>query len=479
MYCLGLRVDVRLGLNFVFTFRPFCIWVSSLTFIRNPQTDLQARERAWRIGQQREVVVYRLLTRGTIEEKIYHRQVFKQFLSQKVLTDPKQKRFFKSKDIGELFQLDDRPAQSETARIFGTADAEVDAGAGSGPGRERDNAEDSEGKDEGAGAGARPRSATKTKRRGARPADEEEGEEDAERAGTPDAQDGGEADEAKLLRQLLDEDLHSAIDHDKIEGANDRTVLQHEREATKIAQQATEALRQSRRALQHVPVHVPTWTGRAGAGPPGHAQQRGPAPPPPRFGAVSARATGGVGGGPKPGAAGRGAGAGVQARGPMRSADLLQRIRGRGAGPGPLAADARQSGSGSPGGGAGAGRGVGRANRPADPKAVAAQRFTADLVTLLRQREGFQASSDLLIAAFEGRVTNENRLIFRQCLQQVARLGKGGGGEGFWLLKPEFRTLDLDPALDEARDDQPQSQAQALAQQADVHVHDHVAAAEL
>ena len=39
----------------------------------NPSTDMQARERAWRIGQERNVTVYRLLTTGTIEEKIYHR----------------------------------------------------------------------------------------------------------------------------------------------------------------------------------------------------------------------------------------------------------------------------------------------------------------------------------------------------------------------------------------------------------------------
>ena len=39
----------------------------------NPSTDTQARERAWRIGQSRPVTIYRLLTTGTIEEKIYHR----------------------------------------------------------------------------------------------------------------------------------------------------------------------------------------------------------------------------------------------------------------------------------------------------------------------------------------------------------------------------------------------------------------------
>ncbi|KAK8405352.1 hypothetical protein O3P69_001714 [Scylla paramamosain] len=44
----------------------------------NPSTDSQARERAWRIGQLRHVTIYRLLMAGTIEEKIYHRQIFKQ-----------------------------------------------------------------------------------------------------------------------------------------------------------------------------------------------------------------------------------------------------------------------------------------------------------------------------------------------------------------------------------------------------------------
>lgn len=50
----------------------------------NPSTDMQARERAWRIGQKKEVTVYRLITSGTIEEKVYHRQIYKQFLTNKV-----------------------------------------------------------------------------------------------------------------------------------------------------------------------------------------------------------------------------------------------------------------------------------------------------------------------------------------------------------------------------------------------------------
>ncbi len=53
----------------------------------NPSTDMQARERAWRIGQTREVTVYRLITSGTIEEKVYHRQIYKQFLTNKARQD--------------------------------------------------------------------------------------------------------------------------------------------------------------------------------------------------------------------------------------------------------------------------------------------------------------------------------------------------------------------------------------------------------
>ncbi|VDD75945.1 unnamed protein product [Mesocestoides corti] len=79
----------------------------------NPSTDAQARERAWRIGQLREVVVYRLLASGTIEEKIYQRQIFKQFLTNRVLKNPGQQRFFKINDLQELFSIADaKPSEA-------------------------------------------------------------------------------------------------------------------------------------------------------------------------------------------------------------------------------------------------------------------------------------------------------------------------------------------------------------------------------
>ncbi|XP_006167482.2 DNA excision repair protein ERCC-6 [Tupaia chinensis] len=93
----------------------------------NPSTDTQARERAWRIGQKKQVTVYRLLTAGTIEEKIYHRQIFKQFLTNRVLKDPKQRRFFKSNDLYELFTLTspDASQSTETSAIFAGTGSEV------------------------------------------------------------------------------------------------------------------------------------------------------------------------------------------------------------------------------------------------------------------------------------------------------------------------------------------------------------------
>jgi len=91
----------------------------------NPTTDMQARERAWRIGQNRQVTIYRLLTAGTVEEKIYHRQVFKQYLTNRVLKDPKQRRFFKTNDLYELFSLGNDSNETESSAIFAGTGSKV------------------------------------------------------------------------------------------------------------------------------------------------------------------------------------------------------------------------------------------------------------------------------------------------------------------------------------------------------------------
>jgi SWI/SNF-related matrix-associated actin-dependent regulator of chromatin subfamily A member 5 len=51
----------------------------------NPQADLQAQDRCHRIGQKKPVNVYRLITKGGIEEKIYQRAVKKLYLDAVVI----------------------------------------------------------------------------------------------------------------------------------------------------------------------------------------------------------------------------------------------------------------------------------------------------------------------------------------------------------------------------------------------------------
>lgn len=88
----------------------------------NPSTDIQARERAWRLGQTRDVTIYRMMTKGTIEEKIYHRQIYKQFLTDKILKDPNQKKFFKHSDLEDLFSLQDDDEVAESTELFPEAE---------------------------------------------------------------------------------------------------------------------------------------------------------------------------------------------------------------------------------------------------------------------------------------------------------------------------------------------------------------------
>jgi DNA excision repair protein ERCC-6 len=59
------------------------------------------------------------MTSGTIEEKIYHRQIYKQYLSNKILVDPKQRRFSSADNIQSLFTLGaDDAIETETLKLF-------------------------------------------------------------------------------------------------------------------------------------------------------------------------------------------------------------------------------------------------------------------------------------------------------------------------------------------------------------------------
>lgn len=67
----------------------------------NPSTDNQSVSRAYRIGQRKDVIVYRLVTCGTIEEKIYKLQVFKGGLFKTAVEHTEQAQYFNQEDMRE------------------------------------------------------------------------------------------------------------------------------------------------------------------------------------------------------------------------------------------------------------------------------------------------------------------------------------------------------------------------------------------
>lgn len=76
----------------------------------NPSFDLQAQDRAYRIGQVRDVDVFRLISAGTIEEIVYARQIYKQQQANIGYNASNERRYFKgvqqdSDRKGEIFGL--------------------------------------------------------------------------------------------------------------------------------------------------------------------------------------------------------------------------------------------------------------------------------------------------------------------------------------------------------------------------------------
>lgn len=76
----------------------------------NPSYDLQAQDRAYRIGQTRDVQVFRLVSVGTLEEIVYARQIYKQQQANIGYNASVERRYFKgvqdNKDMkGEIFGL--------------------------------------------------------------------------------------------------------------------------------------------------------------------------------------------------------------------------------------------------------------------------------------------------------------------------------------------------------------------------------------
>ncbi|KAJ6024866.1 DNA repair protein rhp26 [Penicillium herquei] len=244
----------------------------------NPSTDIQACERAWRLGQTRDVTIFRLMMKGTIEEKIYHRQLFKQLMTNKITKDPQQREAFHLSNLHDLFSLAEEDDHNlETTQLFKNAEvaykeeapkpsnpnfALTKAGrvkylrpASVNPGSPADNLSNI--------SGIANIEQFRTKEQA-----EEEASGSRQTKNTDSDQD--ENAEDRLMHKIFARSgVHAALEHDQI--INGRRVVQAdpkmvEAEARRFADKAAAALRKSQEMAQSVPIGLPTWTGQKGLG---------------------------------------------------------------------------------------------------------------------------------------------------------------------------------------------------------------------
>jgi len=204
----------------------------------NPMVDVQARERAWRIGQKRDVVVYRLVLSRTVEEKIYQRQVYKHFLAQKVLNDPRQRQFFKWNDLAELFEIPPPPPNFSPEDMAALREKYKGLFA-------KLNPED---------WGGQEGETTEVMQSIQKLPEKLENKPTAEQ----------EKEHGAILETLYDSNgIKATFNHDKVEQPLlDKKIVRDG--ANEIAQRALQALQRSGRERSSQHISVPTWTGQRG-----------------------------------------------------------------------------------------------------------------------------------------------------------------------------------------------------------------------
>ncbi|KAI4301079.1 hypothetical protein L6164_034395 [Bauhinia variegata] len=386
----------------------------------NPSTDMQARERAWRIGQKRDVTVYRLITRGTIEEKVYHRQIYKHFLTNKILKNPQQRRFFRARDMKDLFTLnvDGDNGSTETSNIFRQISEDVNiVGAHSDKQDKRKHSQDAE-----------PCSNDVA-------ADNDDKSETSPSGGKGKEKVDPSDEETNILKSLFDANgIHSAVNHDLIMNAHDDEKMRLEEQASQVAQRAAEALRQSRMLRSRDRVSVPTWTGRSGAaGAPSSVRRK--------FGStVNAQLIDNGKASDELSSDGtnklNGSAAGASAGKALSSAELLAQLRGNqekavGAGL------ERQFDLASSSTNQTRLTDVGPSRASEKLTSVQPEVLIRQICTFLQQRGGSSDSASI-VQHFKDRIPSKDLALFKNLLKEIATLEKGPDGS-YWILKSDYQ----------------------------------------
>ncbi|KAI1618188.1 DNA excision repair protein ERCC-6 [Exophiala viscosa] len=368
----------------------------------NPSTDLQARERAWRLGQKREVTIYRLMTAGTIEEKIYHRQIFKQFLTNKILKDPKQRQTFHLNDLHDLFTLGNEGEPTETSTLFQNAQVKYSKPADTPSISTSDADKPAETGNGDTNIEALPGISSVEQFAG-----EVEEEQRANREGASNSED-------KMMEGIFARSgIHSAVEHDAIidgtsaskKVAADPVLI--EQEARKVAAEAAKELRRAGEVARTIPIGTPTWTGQFG-----------------------------VSGRPQETTASRAFSSNARARGGgLQSSSLLANLQQRQG-----AAISSRNGTprtSSPVRSTGSAASTSRASTPTLPQGKDFGKLIRDYLS----SHGGSVYTQMLIDHFNRFCTTpQATLEFKETLKLIARLEKGSRGRGRWVLKDEYKT---------------------------------------
>ena len=358
----------------------------------NPSTDVQARERAWRLGQKREVKIYRLMTAGTIEEKIYHRQLFKQFLTNKILRDPKQRQTFQMKDLHDLFTLGEADGNAtETSELFKGTEVRFNNEDGT-ESPDQHMQTSSSGETSNTNSMSIGHASSVPHMAGVVSMEPFQGREQEERKVEP-----GDTtkSEARIMESIFARSgVHSALEHDQI--VNGKRVITAdpriiEKEAKKVAADAAAELKKAGEVARTVPVGTPTWTGQFGtAGRPDQQslQHRG-------FG---------------------------RGRGGPASSSILAGLQGRQAANGSRASTPASTASGQ--------------STPSGQRGTDFMKMIRDYLII----HGGKVHTQMLIDHFNRHCNTPQKTVeFKEMLKEIATLEKGSRGRGRWSLKDEYK----------------------------------------